>query len=429
MRTGTRLRWIAVVTTLMLAAPASLATSSLAAPTVAADPAVIAKWDGIAMRTVIGLGATAQLYLGFVSAAMYNAVVTIEGRFEPYTEQPRAHANASPEAAAATAAYGVLTALFPASAEQLAADYAASLAAIPNGAPRVHGIRVGQQAAAAILKLRENDGRNDPSIPQLVPGDEPGEWRGTPPNPVDAGMFAPWFGFVRPLLIQSPTQFPLPGPDALDSQAYADDFAEVLADGRLDSVTRTPEMTRTALFFSDNVIRQYSEARGLLAAERALDIVDTARMYAILNMAGADALISCWRAKYDYAYWRPITAIQTTVDPTWTTLFPTPPGTPLYPDYTSGHACVTGSMANGLSYLFPSGFDLTMSTNILGASPNDPPTAPTVRHYTNATTLDTDTMNARIWLGIHFRRAMIDGNQLGHDVSAYAVAHYFQPVE
>jgi hypothetical protein len=425
MRTGTRLRWIAVCATLALAAPTSLATSSLAAPQVAADPAVIAKWDGIAMRTVLPLGPPAQLYLGIVSAAMYNAVITIEGRYELYTEQPRAHANSSPEAAAATAAYRVLTTYFPDSAGPLAADYAASLASIRAGAAKVHGIRVGEAAAAAILKLRENDGRNDPSILPLVPGDEPGEWRGTPPNPVDAPMVAPWLGFVTPLLLDSPTQFQPPGPDALDSQAYADDFAEELADGRSDSVTRTPEETRTAWFFSDNVIRQYQEARALLAADQGLDIADTARMYAILNMATADAQIACWRAKYDFAFWRPVTAIQTTVDPTWTPMITTP----MYPDYTSGHACLTGSMANGLTYLFPSGFDLQMSSTVIGASPNVPPTTPTIRHYTSAATLNAETMNARIWLGIHFRKAMIDGNQLGHDVSAWVVEHYFQPVE
>jgi len=424
MSKGTRLRWIAVLATLILAAPTTLATSSLAVPSIAADPAVIARWDGIAMRTVIGLGPPAQFYLAFVSAAMYNAVVTIEGRFEPYTEQPRAHANASPEAAAATAAHRVLTTLFPASAEPLAADYAASLASIRGGAAKVHGIRVGEAAASAILQLREGDGRNA-AIPPLVPGDGPGEWRGTPPNAEDAPMLAPWLGFVRPFLLESPTQFTLPGPDPVDSQAYADDFAEVLADGKIDSVTRTPEETRTALFFSDNVIRQYQEARGVLAADQGLDIADTARMFAILNMTTADAQISCWRAKYDYAFWRPITAIRTTVDADWTPMIPTP----LYPDYTSGHACLTGSMANGLSYLFPSGFDLQMSTNILGASPTVPQTAPTIRHYTSAASLNADTMNARIWLGIHFRRAMIDGNQLGHDVSAWAVENYFQPVE
>jgi hypothetical protein len=86
-------------------------------------------------------------------------------------------------------------------------------------------------------------------------------------------------------------------------------------------------------------------------------------------------------------------------------------------------------MANGFSYLFPSGFDLQMSSTVIGASPNVPPTTPTIRHYTSAASLNTDTMNARIWLGIHFRRAMIDGNQLGHDVSAWVVEHYFQPVE
>lgn len=113
-----------------------------------------------------------------------------------------------------------------------------------------------------------------------------------------------------------------------------------------------------------------------------------------------------------------------TVDPTWNSLITTP----LYPDYTSGHACLSGAMSGTLGYLFPGGFDLQLSTNVPGASPNMPPTT-TVRHYTSTSTLDTDTMNARVWLGIHFRKAMIDGNGLGHDIVDWSVQRYFQPLD
>ena len=173
------------------------------------------------------------------------------------------------------------------------------------------------------------------------------------------------------------------------------------------------------------MIRQYSEGRAILAAQEDLDIVEAARMYAIWNMTTADAGIACWRAKYDYAFWRPVTAIQTTTDSTWNPMIPTP----MYPDYTSGHACFSGSASASLDYLFPGGFDLTLATSVPGASPNVPPTAPTVRHYTSTASLDTDTMNARIWLGIHFRKAMTDGNALGHEVVDWAVDNYFQPVD
>ena len=100
----------------------------------------------------------------------------------------------------------------------------------------------------------------------------------------------------------------------------------------------------------------------------------------------------------------------------------------MYPDYVSGHACITGPMSAGLDYLFPGGFDISLTTALPGASPTDPPT-PTVRHYTSTAQLDEDTMNARIWNGFHFRKAMIDGNQLGHDVFDWVAARYFQPVD
>jgi hypothetical protein len=146
-------------------------------------------------------------------------------------------------------------------------------------------------------------------------------------------------------------------------------------------------------------------------------------MFAIINMSAADALIACWRAKYDFAFWRPVTAIQlgdtdgnrdTIAEPTWTPLQPTP----AYPDYTAGHACMTGAVSKGASALFGrDDIDLFISSSATG----------TTRHYTDARTLNRDTMDARVWLGIHFRKAVIDGNRLGRKVARFSLARYFQP--
>jgi hypothetical protein len=196
MRRKSQARSVVVVVTvaLLLAAPVALTSSAQAAPPVSSDPAVITNWDAIAVRTIIVEGLkpppVAQLYLGFVSAAMYNAVVTIDGRFSPYIEQPRPHRHASPEAAAATAAYRLLGHYFPASAGALAADYQASLAQIPDSAAKVRGIRVGETAARAIVRLREGDGRDTDITLDVTPG--PGVWRPTPP--AFAPMLAPWLG-------------------------------------------------------------------------------------------------------------------------------------------------------------------------------------------------------------------------------------------
>jgi hypothetical protein len=415
---------VLLLAALLLATPAALARPAQAGPRVARDPAVIRTWNAIAVRTIVVEGLkpppVAQLYLGFVSAAVYNAVVTIDGRFTPYASQPRPRGHASPEAAAAAAAYRVLGVYFPASAEQLTVDFQASLARIPDGVAKTRGIRVGEEAARTIVRLREGDGRDAAITLDVAPA--PGVWRSTPP--AFAPMLAPWLGFVRPLLLASPTQLPLAGPDPLTSTAYTRDFNEVKAVGAAASATRTPAQTETARFWNDNAPVQFQAGFRELAIRHRLDIDHSARMLAILNMTAADAVIACWRAKYDTAYWRPSTAIQladtdgnpaTTADPAWTPLVINPP----YPEYPSGHACLTGATANGLGHLFgPQKIDLVVSSAVTG----------TTRHYLTEDTLNQDTMNARVWLGIHFRKAVVDGNRLGHRVSRWALRHYFQPL-
>ena len=400
-----------------------VSTPSQAEPPVAADPAVITEWNAIAARTIFTENSTpipaSGLYFGFVSIAMYDAVVTIEGHYEPYATLPRAHANASPEVAAATAAYRVLSHYFPASAGNLAADYAASLAGIPDGVGMIHGKRVGEAAAAEVIRSRQNDGRG--AAVTLDVDLAPGVWRPTPD--ALAPMAVPWLGFVKPLLLGSPTQIAPPGPDALETAAYAQDFTEVKAYGAKDGSLRNADQTETAMFWNANSVLQYQVALRDQVTRRGLDIVESSRGFVLLNTATADALIACWRAKYDFAYWRPITAIRladtdgndmTEPDADWTPLVQNPP----YPEYPSGHACITGAMSNTLGYLFGADtIDLNVSSSVTGTS----------RHYDTADSLDEETMNARIWLGIHFRKGMTDGNQLGHDVSNWGITHYFQP--
>ena len=420
-----RLLAAALVAVASVATTAVVAAPSQAAPGVASDPAVVTEWNAIAARTIFDENATpipsSSLYFGFVSIAMYDAVVAIEGGYEPYAKQPRAHRHASPEVAAATAAYRVLRYYFPASADNLEASYAASLADIPRGAGMVHGKRVGKAAAAAVVRSRQDDGRGASVTLDVVAA--PGVWRPTPD--AFAPMAVPWLGFVTPLVLRSPTQIRLDGPDDLDTDAYADDFAEVKTFGSKEGSARTAEQTETALFYNANAVLQFQQGLAEQVTRRGLDIVESSRAFVLLNAAVADSLIACWRAKYDYAYWRPITAIReaetddndaTEPEAGWTPLATTPP----YSDYTSGHACITGAATNTLSYLFgEDDLDLTLSSSVTG----------TTRHYDSADALDDETMNARIWLGLHFRKAMTDGNELGHDVSDWAIRRYFEPTD
>jgi hypothetical protein len=188
--------------------------------------------------------------------------------------------------------------------------------------------------------------------------------------------------------------------------------------------SRSPDQTATALFWSANVVSQYHAAMRDQVGRRNLDIVDAARAFALLDSSLADAQVACWRAKYDVNFWRPVTAIELAAtdgnDETeavagWTSLVPTPP----YSDYLSGHACMTGAITGSLQHLFGTTLDPAFAVPSLAATPQ--------REYTTTTSLDTETMNARIWLGLHFRTAMIDGNALGHAVADVAATNHFQP--
>jgi hypothetical protein len=416
-------RLLATVFAAALITPALAVAPSQASSSTSANPAVITQWNALAARTIFTENATpipiSSLYFGFVSVAVYDAVVAIEGGYQPYLKQPKVRGRASSEAAAATAAYDVLRYYFPASAANLATDYSASLGSIPDGAAKDRGTAVGRRAADALIQSRLDDGRG--AAVQLTVTPAPGVWRPTPD--AFAPMLAPWLGFVTPLALRSPTQFGPPGPDPIGSSAYARDFAEVKAKGASVGSTRTAAETETALFWNANALLQYEVGLRDQVVRRGFDIVASARAFALLGTSTADALIGCWRAKFDYAYWRPVTAIRladtdgnaaTQPDTTWMSLVQTPP----YPDYVSGHACITGAASETFSYLFGAH---SLNLDIVSSVTS------TTRHFSTAATLDAETENARIWLGLHFRKAMTDGNALGHHTAAWTIRHEFRP--
>ena len=238
-------------------------------------------------------------------------------------------------------------------------------------------------------------------------------------------MQAPWLGFTEPLVVESPEEFATDGPDPLDSEEYAADFAEVAAMGSATSADRTAEQTDLALFWSDNPVRQYQDALRERAARHPMDIVDTARVFAAVNTAGADTQITCWRVKYDTAFWRPVTAIQqadrdgndaTTADPAWTSLRQAPP----YPDNPSGHGCVSSAVAGTLEEMFgPGQLDMAIYSTVTD----------TTRVYDDAEAWLDDVANARIWVGFHFRDAMDDAREIGTGVADAVVDRAFRPAD
>jgi hypothetical protein len=361
--------------------------------------------------------------MGFVQAAVYNAVVGVEGRYAPYRFHARAPRGASSQASAIAAAHRVLVAYSP-DAQDVALDaaYAASLADIPDGMAKTRGVMFGELAADTLIAQRADDGRNAPVLFTLPPA--PGVWRPTPPGLLP--FTVPWLGAVTPLLVRSGAQFGEPGPPpALTSARYTRDFNEVKELGSAGSTTRTIEQTSTARFFSGNPIIQFNTALRDQATVRHLDIVEAARMFAAVDMSIADAFISVWHSKYLYGFWRPITAINladtdgnpaTGADLDWMPLLTTPP----YPDYVSGYSGVVGAFTRALEETFGTRhLRLTLiSTAVPGVT----------RSYDSGKVLRGDVVDARVWLGIHFRFADTGGARMGQQVADWALDHYFRPV-
>jgi hypothetical protein len=391
------------------------------------DPGVVVDWNRIAAATFIAdstkPGPVPFLYMGFVQAAVYDAVMGVYRRYEPYSYRPRAPRGASARAAVVAAAHKVLVAYSPYAQASLDADYAASLAQLPDGPSKSSGIAYGTRIADNLIALRANDGRDAPIAFTMPPA--PGVWRPTPPS--FAPMIAPWAAFVTPMMLRSGSQFGDPGPPyALTSAAYARDFDEVKALGSATSTQRTPEQTATALFYSGNAIAQFNAALRDQVGLRHQDIAAAARMFAAVDMSSADTFISVWYSKMKYGFWRPDTAITladtdgnpaTIADPTWTPLRPDP----AYPEWVSGYNGHAGSFTVSLGRVVHS--SRIRATLISTAVPN------VTRYYDTGAALREDVVNGRMWLGIHFRHADEVGRDMGEKVAGWALDHYFQPVE
>ena len=236
-----------------------------------------------------------------------------------------------------------------------------------------------------------------------------------------------WVAKVDPFLMKRPSQFRTDGPFDLDSRAYAREYKEVKdfgGNGTTTPTLRTPEQTATAMFFTANPVEMYNRTFRTIAQDRELSLVEQARLFASLNLAGADAAIGCWDDKAHWSFWRPITAIQqgdndgnrrTEGDPTWNSLVPSPP----YPDHPSGYNCATGSFMHTAKSFF--GRD-RVSFSLVG-----PGATGATRNYQRFTDVIDDTIDARIWLGIHFRAPDVQGAELGEDVARWLNKHFLEP--
>lgn len=443
----------------------------------AGDPVIF--WNDVALDAVAadhsipspdqgGPTRTARA-LAIVQAAVYDAVNAIDGTHQPYLYRGTAAKSTDVGAAVATAAYGTLYSLYPKQRAVLSTAWKQYLAAIPNGKAENQGIALGTAVAARVLAARINDGSkiNGSHSPSV----EPGRHRVDPLH-TGQGYLTPGWGKVKPFAMQSGTQFRAPPPPALNSQEYADAFNEVMTFGALDAETadrdgngqpdRTAEQTLIGTFWGYDGSRNlgtpprlYNQIAQAIAEQEDNTVTENARMFALINLAMADAGIASWETKYHYDFWRPVVAIrnensapgpggfdgnpQTTGENNWAPLGapatnsnnPSGDFTPPFPAYTSGHATFGAALFESLTNFYGTdqiAFDFVSDEfNGVNRASNGVVRPLVTRHFDDLREAEWENAISRIYLGIHWRFDAEDGINQGRAVADYVFANKLQP--
>jgi hypothetical protein len=379
--------------------------------------------------------------------AIHDALNAIDRRSRPYAFDARVSRSASPEAAVASAARGVLVPVlgqlpdpFPqecidAGVASVEANYAAALSAIPDGTAKTEGVATGAAAASAILALRAADGSDTPLLDFDYPqGTDPGEYRFTPGTPF---AFAPGWADVTPFVLRDSSQFRANAPFAVTARRYTVDFEEVKrlgGDGVTTPSERTDDQTQIALFWVESSPLQWNRIARAVSEDAGLDLWENARLFGLLNMALADGYVGSFETKYLYNFWRPVTAIQTAdtdgnpdtlADPTWTPLVPTPP----IPDHDSAHAVEGGAAAQVLIRFFGTD-DISFQTCSLTLPPGSTcgDASVVMRSFTSFSQAAEENAVSRILVGFHFRNAVEQGVKHGRRIGNLAVSKFMRPL-
>ena len=371
-------------------------------------------------------------FLAIVHAAIYDAVNGIEGKYAPYFVTESGPRGASSEAAAAQAAYTVLVTYYPTQKATIDAQLAHSLAKIPGHQGRskyiARGLEWGEYVANQIIAWRATDGFTTP-LPGYFGSSDPGVWRSLPTATDADGTLPAIFpqnAVLVPFAMTSHDQFRPGPPPALTSALYAADVNEVKAIGRFDSAIRTTEQTQLALLWQavgqaaeNHSIRPVIESYG-----RRLKLVDTARIFALINIAAEDATITGFDSKYTYNLWRPYHAIRladsdgnpdTEADPTWNSLFIAP----RHQEYISNHAVITTAFMHTLAKLIGDEHTFTLS------APGSPDFTWTFDRFSDAAL---QAREARVWAGIHYRNSCNVGAEQGMKISDYVLNNFLVPL-
>ncbi len=379
---------------------------------------MVVQWNEIlldAIREVKPAPPIASRAMAIVHSAVFDAVNSIHNGYTPYASKAAVHPKASAEAAVAAAAERTLSSLFPTLSATFSAAFISSLASVPDGVRENQGVAAGQFVADQILAARAHDGSTDTVT--YVAGTNAGDWRPTPPKFLDPAL--PHWGDVDPFVMANDDQFRAMAPPALSSDAYASDYAMVKSLGELTSTTRTADQTDIAKIWAGGPGTvtppgQWNMIAQDLAESQGNSLYENARMFALLNLSLADAAICCWDTKYEFNFWRPITAIQlgdtdgnaaTDADPIWKPLLTTPN----FPGYTSGHSTFSGAASTVLANFF--GTD-----NLNFKLVSEVPTIAN-RFFSSLSAAAQEAGSSRIYGGIHFNfdnlQALAAGRKIG----------------
>jgi hypothetical protein len=379
-----------------------LCTGSIAKADIATD------WNAIAIEaTAVPPNSILQSrVLAIMHAAMYDAARLINQKAALFVTGIQTDAPNSLEAAVATAAHTVLRRFAPAQSTAIDAAYKSALSSVAEGPPKANGVKLGQMVADKLLELRATDGSTHKADINLK--NEPGSYQLTLPHSMQP-ILAHW-GAVAPFVIRLDDSYKAKGPPGLDSAQFKADFDEVKLLGARQSSVRTADQTAAAVFWTVQTGVPWFAAARAAAVKRKAGVLDNLHLFALLSVAVADSQIACFKDKYDRLHWRPITAIRAAAvlnraalsgDAGWEPLLGTPP----HPEYPSAHACFSGAAEAVLRG--------ELKTDSVRVSITYPPVFGVTRTFDSFSAISKEVNDARVWGGIHFRSADVDGHELG----------------
>jgi hypothetical protein len=387
---------------------------------------VVPDWSLTAYRTVRADNGyqnplAASRMLAMMHLAMHDAANAARPRYAAHVLPGRIR-GADPAAAAAAAAHAVLLAFHPGQRAMFDLELTRSLAEAGRGQAVERGRALGAEAAQAVIASRIGDGADRTEA--YTPGTRPGAWRFTPGFDL---IFAPHWRSLRPFALRSASQFRVGAPPALDSAAYARAFNEVKVMGAKGSTRRSADQTALAHFWYEFSDIGWNRIARVVSRDQELDLWESARLFALVNMAMADAYVAGWDSKLHHDFWRPVTAIRlaaedgnaaTAPDASWEPLLPTPP----IQDHPSTHSALGAAAAAVMVGLL--GDRTRFSFSSTTALPESP-----VRRFGSFTQAAEENAESRVMAGLHFRFACEAGLQLGERIGRFAVANHLRPME